>query len=62
VVLFGPKDPRLLAPVGPRVRTVRTGVRCSPCTLRFCPAPVCMTDLGVDLVAERALEMLEEAG
>jgi lipopolysaccharide heptosyltransferase I len=62
VVLFGPKDPRVLAPVGPRVRTVRTGVRCSPCTLRFCPAPVCMTEMSVDLVAECALEMLAEAG
>lgn len=62
VALFGPKDPRVLAPVGPHVRTVRTGVRCSPCTLRFCPAPVCMTELTVDLVAESALAMLAEAG
>jgi ADP-heptose:LPS heptosyltransferase len=60
VALFGPKDPRILAPVGPRVRTVRTGVRCSPCTLRYCPAPVCMTEMGVDLVAGHALEMLAE--
>jgi ADP-heptose:LPS heptosyltransferase len=61
-VLFGPKDPRVLAPVGPRVRTVRTGVRCSPCTLRFCPAPVCMSEMSVDLVAVCALEMLAEEG
>ena len=62
VVLFGPKDPRVLAPVGPHVRTVRTGVPCSPCTLRFCPAPVCMTEMSVDQVAENALDMLAEEG
>ncbi|MHC4550115.1 MAG: glycosyltransferase family 9 protein [Planctomycetota bacterium] len=59
VALFGPKDPRVLAPVGPRVRPVRTGVRCSPCALRFCPDPVCMTELSVDLVERHALELLE---
>jgi len=59
LVLFGPKDPAIMAPVGPRVATARTGVRCSPCTLRYCPAPVCMTDMGVDLVEERALRLLD---
>jgi len=62
VALFGPKDPGVLAPVGPRVRTVRTGIRCSPCTLRFCPDPVCMTEMSVELVAGQALEMLAEEG
>jgi ADP-heptose:LPS heptosyltransferase len=60
VTLFGPKDPRLLAPVGPRTTTVRNRVRCSPCTLRACPAPVCMTELSVDEVERGALSLLEE--
>jgi ADP-heptose:LPS heptosyltransferase len=58
VTLFGPKDPRLFAPVGPRARAVRAGVRCSPCALRSCPDPVCMTTLPVDLVERNALELL----
>jgi 3-deoxy-D-manno-octulosonic-acid transferase/heptosyltransferase-1 len=58
LTLFGPKDPRLLAPVGPRAKAVRAGVRCSPCALRFCPDPVCMTALPVDLVERSALELL----
>lgn len=57
VVLFGPKDPALFAPPGLRVRAVREGVRCSPCDLRFCPDPVCMTSLGVDRVERAALEV-----
>jgi ADP-heptose:LPS heptosyltransferase len=60
VVLFGPKDPAVMAPRGPRVATVRAGVRCSPCALRFCPDPVCMTGLGVGPVAKAALELLGE--
>jgi ADP-heptose:LPS heptosyltransferase len=58
VTLFGPKDPEILAPVGPRARAVRAGVRCSPCALRSCPDPVCMTDLPVDLVERTAIELL----
>jgi len=59
VVLFGPKDPAVHAPLGPRVRTVTAGVRCSPCTLRFCPDPVCMSELSVARVEAAALELLE---
>jgi len=58
LTLFGPKDPDLLAPKGPRARAVRAGVRCSPCALRSCPDPVCMTTLPVDLVLRNALELL----
>ena len=59
--LFGPKDPEVFGPAGARVRTVRTGVRCSPCALRFCPDPVCMTGLTVEQVEREALALLEEA-
>lgn len=58
VVLFGPKDPAVMAPRGPRVRALRAGVRCSPCALRFCPDPVCMTRLEVGDVARAALDLL----
>lgn len=58
VVLFGPKDPDVMAPSGPRVSPVRAGVRCSPCALRFCPDPVCMTGLPVESVAAAALGLL----
>jgi len=58
LTLFGPKDPAVMAPLGPRTATARNGVRCSPCTLRACPDPVCMTELSVDLVEERALALL----
>jgi heptosyltransferase-1 len=58
VTLFGPKDPEVMAPVGARATAVRAGVRCSPCALRSCPDPVCMTNLTVDLVERNALELL----
>lgn len=58
VTLFGPKDPAIMAPVGPRARALRAGVRCSPCALRFCPDPVCMKDLPVDLVENTAVDLL----
>jgi lipopolysaccharide heptosyltransferase I len=58
ITLFGPKDPAVMAPVGPRARAVRAGVRCSPCALRSCPDPVCMTTLAVDQVERDALALL----
>ena len=58
LVLFGPKDPEILAPRGPQAAWVRAGVRCSPCTLRSCPDPICMSELSVDTVEARALAML----
>ena len=58
LTLFGPKDPGILSPRGPRARAVRAGVRCSPCALRSCPDPVCMTTLPVDLVERDALDLL----
>ena len=59
--LFGPKDPAVFSAAGAHVRTVRTGVRCSPCALRFCPDPICMTGLGVEQVEREALALLEDA-
>ncbi|MHC4953002.1 MAG: glycosyltransferase family 9 protein [Planctomycetota bacterium] len=59
VTLFGPKDPAILAPIGPRAVAVRAGVRCSPCALRACPDPICMSQLSVDLVEREARALLE---
>ncbi|MEM8886209.1 MAG: glycosyltransferase family 9 protein [Planctomycetota bacterium] len=58
LTLFGPKDPDVLAPLGPRARSTRAGVRCSPCPLRACPDPICMTELSVDQVERDALALL----
>lgn len=61
VVLFGPTDPEVAAPLGPRVRNLRAGVRCSPCELRSCPDTVCMSSISVDAVERAALDLLERA-
>lgn len=58
VTLYGPKDPDAFAPVGTRAVAVRKGVRCSPCALRHCPEPVCMTTLTPEEVERRAMEVL----
>ena len=48
VALFGPKDPAVYAPRGPRVVVVWKEVYCSPCTLRRCNDPICMTTMETD--------------
>jgi heptosyltransferase-1 len=50
VALFGPKDPKVYAPRGPGVRVVWKQVWCSPCRLRRCGDPVCMTEMRLDEV------------
>jgi lipopolysaccharide heptosyltransferase I len=60
VALFGPKDPGIYAPRGARTRTVRKGVYCSPCSLRRCGDPICMTTLWTGEVADVADELLRE--
>ena len=62
VGLFGPKDERVYGPFGvpagggaPRALPVasRGDVPCRPCTLRWCPDPVCMAGIEVDAVFEK---------
>jgi ADP-heptose:LPS heptosyltransferase len=48
VVLFGPKDPVIYAPRGPRTTFVWKETYCSPCTLRRCGDPICMTTMDTD--------------
>jgi lipopolysaccharide heptosyltransferase I len=45
VALFGPKDPAVYAPRGPRTAVVWKRVYCSPCRLRQCGDPICMTTM-----------------
>lgn len=48
VALFGPKDPAIYRPPGPRVEVVWKRVYCSPCRLRTCDDPICMTTMETD--------------
>jgi ADP-heptose:LPS heptosyltransferase len=58
VGLYGPKDPRTYGPYWENARVVRKGVKCSPCTLRRCARPECMTLLTANEVQEAALAAL----
>ncbi len=61
--LFGPKDQNVYGPYGtvrgngtaPGLLPVlhRDDVPCRPCTLRWCPDPICMTSIEADDVFER---------
>jgi lipopolysaccharide heptosyltransferase I len=61
VALFGPKDPGVYAPPFAGSRAVRHAVPCSPCSLRDCDDPVCMTQMEPDVVFEQARELLGSA-
>jgi ADP-heptose:LPS heptosyltransferase len=58
VGLYGPKDPRTYGPYWANASVVRKGVACSPCTLRKCARPECMTLLTADEVKAAALALL----
>ncbi len=59
VAVFGSTDWTETAPAQGRARVVRENVHCAPCRLRECPIDHrCMLRVGVDRVAEAALEML----
>ncbi len=70
VSLFGPTDPTLLAPRGPRHRVVRKELSCSPC---FTPADLqhttcwqgsllCMTSIEAEEVLAAAQDLLSQKG
>jgi len=62
VALFGPKDPRVYAPRGARTRVVWKQVWCSPCALRRCDDPACMTAMRVDEVLPAVDALLPPGG
>ena len=60
VVLFGPTDPALSAPLG-RVAVVRHAVPCAPCFYRACPIEhPCMRGISAAAVGERVAAFLSE--
>ncbi|MBI3723502.1 glycosyltransferase family 9 protein [bacterium] len=59
VGLYGPKDPRTYGPFWENAKVVRKGVRCSPCTLRRCARPECMTLITADEVALEAAHVFQ---
>lgn len=58
LALLGPTGAARIAPHGPKADWISAGVRCSPCKLRWCPDPVCMSTLDVDSVEEAAVRLL----
>jgi ADP-heptose:LPS heptosyltransferase len=47
MAVFGPSDPRIWAPRGPKVTLLRLGVACSPCdmnVMKICPHHQCLND------------------
>ena len=57
VGLYGPKDPAVYAPRGERARILRSGIACSPCTLRRCSHAACMQLLPAERVTRAVLEL-----
>jgi heptosyltransferase-2 len=61
VTLFGPTDPRLTAPLGPRQRALWRQPVCGPCFLRQCPIDHrCLGAVEVDEVEAAVLAALAE--
>jgi lipopolysaccharide heptosyltransferase I len=58
VAVYGPTDPTLTGPVGPRVQVVRNEVDCWPCRERECDHWKCMRELEPDTVYQAALELM----
>lgn len=62
LVLFGPTDPALWSPRGPRVRWLWGRAPCAPCPAeqrRRCPRPLCMEAIGVEEVWAALEELLQ---
>ncbi|HZU08207.1 MAG TPA: glycosyltransferase family 9 protein [Chloroflexota bacterium] len=70
VAVFGPTDPAVWAPRGPRVTIIRRPVPCQPCSWEAmwrCPHRACLTTLAAEAVVAAAvrcfgLEALDGAG
>jgi len=61
VAIYGPTDPALTSPVGPRVRVVQNKVDCWPCRERRCEHWECMRELVPETVYAAAVALLESA-
>lgn len=60
VGLYGPKEPAVNGPFFDRAEVVRSGVACSPCTLRRCADRLCMRRIDVLQVEAAAHRQLED--
>jgi 3-deoxy-D-manno-octulosonic-acid transferase/heptosyltransferase-1 len=58
VAIFGPTDPSRTGPYGPGHRIIRRGISCSPCFLKHCKDPRCMTEITVEDVFSAVKEVL----
>ncbi len=58
VALFGPTAPWRTGPFGKMHQVVRLGLDCSPCFMRNCSNPVCMTGIGPELVMQGVKSVL----
>lgn len=59
LVIFGPNEPAWKRPLGLIHEVVRRHVPCSPCLLTECPLDHrCMREISLDLILEKATEML----
>ena len=61
IALFGPTDPARTGPYGTGHAIIRTGIPCSPCLLKKCPAPKCMEDITSERVFAAVEKMLQGA-
>ena len=61
ISMFGPTDPRLVAPVGSEHLVITSGVGCSPCYKRQCPGlhEVCMRNITAQMVQEKLFNLLQ---
>ena len=62
VALFGPKDPAVYAPPGTTTSVAWKGAYCSPCALRRCDDPICMTQMTADDAWPAVAAALARAG
>ncbi len=62
VALFGPTAPWRTGPFGDIHRVVRLGLECSPCFMRNCPDPRCMTGITPERVLHEVERCLRSAG
>lgn len=61
VVIFGPSDHRINAPVGKWTVVLRKDVGCNPCKVRDCRERKCLIAVSPEEVFERAMSILEES-
>lgn len=61
VAIFGPTEPRRTGPYGFPEGVIKSQLDCSPCFKRRCrvyDAPICMSEITVDVVAQKVISLL----